>query len=143
MLKKEVDVFDQAGQKLNSYWNGTSYDSFPVSSRGIPCSADLSPYNCHPKLVAFCDAGITKIRTEEQLKVLRAELTFLLRHARRSSYTLQFLKCEDVNCHHCATRPIKATEAMGFLRSHGNGDDAAAKFFISRALLHVHGVRFP
>ena len=32
LLKKEVDVFDQAGQKLNSYWNGTSYDSFPVSS---------------------------------------------------------------------------------------------------------------
>ena len=87
LLKKEVDVFDQAVQKLNSYWNGTSYDSFPVSSRGIPCSAYPSPYNCHPKLVAFCNAGVTKIRTEEQLKV-RAELKFLLRLARRSSYTL-------------------------------------------------------
>lgn len=120
LRKKEEEVFDHALQQLNGYWNEKLYNSFPVSASHIPCAAVPSPYNTHGMLVEFTDAGITRIRQEEQLQILRAELQFVLRHATRSSYMLQFLKCESVSCIHCSLHPVKAPEAVAFLRAHGN-----------------------
>ena len=43
----------------------------------------------------------------------------MCKHASRSTYHTTFLKCNDRNCPHCSKYPVKAVEAVQFLRSAG------------------------
>ena len=117
--KKVPDVFDHAMEVLNSYWNGLSYDGFPVVSSSVPCLETPSPYSDHGKLSEFMAAGITKVKADEGMKALLKEMQFLHAHAVRKTHMLQFMKCTSKDCSHCSSRPVKSTEAVQFLRSHG------------------------
>lgn len=46
-------------------------------------------------------------------------MKFLLGHAVRTTYMLQFLKCTSDKCSHCTLNLVVATAAVDFLRAHG------------------------
>ncbi|XP_062515262.1 uncharacterized protein LOC134190768 [Corticium candelabrum] len=117
--KKIADVFDNALKVLDSYWNAISYDGFPVTSSSVMCLEKPSPYNDHSKLTEFAAAGSTKLKADEGMKCILNELQFLHSHAVRKTHMLQFMKCDSGSCHHCSTRPVRATTAVNFLRRHG------------------------
>eukprot|EP00117_Sycon_ciliatum_P043397 scpid28652/ scgid31427/ len=115
--EKEVEVFDNAIRMLNPYWNDKLYDTFPISSRGIPAKDRPAPYDDAQPVAAFNEAGIREIESKPELKAIQAELQFFAKHSVRSTSLLQFCKCADSACGHCSTRPVRSVQLVNFLRS--------------------------
>jgi hypothetical protein len=118
---KEALVFDKAVDDLNSYWSGETrtYDGFRIQSEGVKCidsnlEADKIEYE---KVKKFFKMG--KKNIEPHLQSLQKEHTFFTKHCCKRTYVIEFLKCTDPECSHCAQRPIRAKKLVNFLRSCG------------------------
>ena len=116
---KEAAVFDKAINTLNSYWNGRTWDGFNIQSEGIECTGvDPEPYNDYDDVQKLAKCGINAIKSDQSLSLLLKDFLFLLKHAVRRPYQLQFMKCE-LDCQHCNTHPVRATNAVEQIRKLG------------------------
>lgn len=71
-------------------------------------------YDDHEVLDTFVKASMTKIKESLQLCSTRKLLLFLCKHAVRTRYHLQFLKCAQQDCNHCFAKPCSSEEGSCF-----------------------------
>ena len=119
LLEKEAAVFDLAIDALHGFWNGRTYDGFPITCHKVECAADPEPYTDHRTVEKFLDAGIREIEQSEGYLKLQKEMSFLSKHAVVSAGLLQFMKCTAESCGHCRDHPVhdSAASIVQFVRS--------------------------
>jgi hypothetical protein len=117
VTEKEVQVYDAAIDNLNSYWNGQMFDGFPVVSKAVPCQNADVIYNDADDVELFHKSGIRKVVAE--MSSLHQEHKFLTKHMDRRTYYVSFSKCSDKTCDHCTSHPVRAANAVRYLRSAG------------------------
>ena len=80
-VPKKAQMFDNALRLLNGYWNGASYDGFPVCSSSIPCTDAATPFNDFEAVDRAIKAGIRQLEVDQNLRQFRSELEMLSKHS--------------------------------------------------------------
>ena len=115
---KQKQVHDIAVEDVCSFWNGKTYDGFPVTPHAKLCPSDDSEESVEGDLKNFSTLSTHQLR-EPASKKLLDEFRFLLHHCNRSRYLLSFVKCGSNNCEHCCAHPVKADQAIEELKLFG------------------------
>ena len=109
-------MFDNAIDELNGYWR-KQFDGYDVTPYKVSCLEKPEPYSDHSIIDNFLKAGIRNIMANEDLSKILKEYKFLVKHCTRRTNALEFVKCQDPECEHCTSNPIRAVRFMSYLRS--------------------------
>ena len=109
-------MFDNAIDKLNGYWR-MQFDGYNVTPYKVSCLEKPEPYSDHSMIDNFLKTGIRQIMANEDLSKILKEYKFLVKHCIRRTNALEFVKCQDLECEHCTSHPIRAVRFMAYLRS--------------------------
>ena len=107
---KEAEMLDNASQLLVKYWEGMTYDTYPVIPISIPSKEGECRYSDHDTVTRFVNARLADFNANDQsLILLRKEFNFFAVHADRRSNEIAFMKCQlfkksDI-CQHCLDNP--------------------------------------
>ncbi|CAF0887586.1 unnamed protein product, partial [Didymodactylos carnosus] len=97
----EQNNFDNAVTVLCSYWDKNFYDSYQISC--IPViSYSILLYGGNSDRINLLKTE--KYRKNAQNKGIHGKFQFFMKHCRRSTYLVLFIKCDDPNCYHCLMR---------------------------------------
>lgn len=119
---KEAKVLDKAIDHLNEFWSNRTYHGYTIASSKVPCYEETASkkYNDYQIVKGFFDAGIKARAENEAFRNVNDEYKLLVQHCIKSTYRLEFIKCQVMSCQHCGTRPIHAMSMMAFLRKFGS-----------------------
>ena len=53
----------------------------------------------------FTNCSAKQLKDKAEYKQLQTLYTFLVKHANRKVYQLEFVRCADINCGHCINLP--------------------------------------
>ena len=101
-LEKEVKVFDNALEMLDTYWHGKIHDGFRVTSTGMTSTKTgyEKTYTDYNNVKQMFDSSLRAIEESEDLSSLRKEWCFMVKHMDRRNGLVVFrkLSCEDASC---------------------------------------------
>jgi len=102
--EKEKQVYDLAIARLNSFWDGKSYDGFNVSSIGVPCAGEKLMFSDWETVESFlqCHSNATLHSIYSDYV---AEYKLLVKHLQNKIHMLVFSKCHDITCPNCGENP--------------------------------------
>ncbi|XP_071842085.1 uncharacterized protein [Apostichopus japonicus] len=114
--QKEKKIFRRSLNELDVFWNGMTFNGFPVTSRGVSPheKQHFSDYEDIHTVVA--KGGKRKLKDYPNIL---EELKFIASHCDRQPGEFTIMKCESEDCSHCSTYSVRATEAMDKLRRIG------------------------
>lgn len=120
--RKEAKVLDAAIDDLNSYWN-KSFDGFPIDSKKVACQepSSLKQYNDYNTVKSFFDAGVRKRNENAEFVQIWNEYQLLMQHCRKTTYRLEFIKCQSLYCPHCKHNPVQAKSLFSLLQKFDGG----------------------
>ncbi|XP_038052645.1 uncharacterized protein LOC119725325 [Patiria miniata] len=118
--RKNATVLDNAIRDVHKCLDGKMYDSFKVTAVAMD-SSSTHHYSDEAKVEELSDASVKKIKADIVLTELAAEYKFLASHSVQRTYQLEFVKCQDSQCHHCSNHPVRAKKLLTFLREFGGG----------------------
>jgi hypothetical protein len=104
-------MFTQAQGELQDIWTKALYAGKPISCKNVGPNCPENPYHYYDQIKEFL-----KQNKEDNDSIYMSQMEFLLSHCIKRRYYLHFKKCEDMNCPHCSSQPIRNLEAMDFLQ---------------------------
>lgn len=116
--EKIMKVHDNAMKVCSNLWTGRTWGGFPVSVANVPCDGTTLIYRDHDMLRRLTNSPQYALRGE--LKHTVEEYKFFSTHLVRKTYQLEFIKCKDIHCLHCRSRPVRARNCMAYIERHGN-----------------------
>jgi len=97
-------VYDLAIARLNSFWDGKSYDGFNVSSIGVPCAGEKLMFSDWETIESFLQCHSTATLHSIYSDYV-AEYKLLVKHLQNKIHMLVFSKCHDITCPNCGENP--------------------------------------
>ena len=127
-----MEVLDNATILCARFWNKKMYSGFPISVETFLSSNPLvSPIKATHKLFKeFTNSSKKKIEETPEFKHLQLVYSFLVKHANRKPYQLEFIKCSDHACEHCSTLPLRENPFLELIRNFGGCCPTPAKSII-------------
>ena len=119
---KEARVLDSAIDQLNSVWSNRTFHGHPVTSAKIPCLENPASktYDDYTTVKGFFEAGV-RVRAENPAyRNIGMEYKFMMQHCIKSTYRLEFIKCQAPSCFHCRSHPVRAVSLLSLLRKFGS-----------------------
>ncbi|XP_077866799.1 uncharacterized protein LOC144355612 [Saccoglossus kowalevskii] len=111
----ENEVFDSAQKTVDNYWNQCRFDGFPVTSSYKGCT-EMETYHKYDTVHNVLEGSLCKTRPAENQDII-AELRFAVKHIDKRIGAMVICKCEDGDCQYCSTHPVRANNAMDFIRA--------------------------
>lgn len=115
-----MQVLDNAVKLCSRFWHGKRYCGFPITVDKFKSTDPVIPHikKTHECFKEFSNA--TKKRLEEpEFKQLQTIYSFLVSHANRKAYQLEFIRCQDQECQHCSQLPRRNNEFIKLIRGFG------------------------
>ena len=115
-----LQVLDNAVDLCARFWDGKRYCGFPINVKPFKSSDPVIAHikKIHESLKDF--SNVTKKRLEEaDMKRMQETYSFLVKHANRKAYQLEFIRCRDQQCHHCINIPERENEFLEIVRGFG------------------------
>lgn len=101
-LEKEQQVFDNALDRLDMYWEGKLHDGFRVTSVGMTSKLPgyEKTYTDYDMVKQMFDSSLRTIQNSDDLSKIRDEWRHMVKHMDRRHGVLVFrkLSCEDASC---------------------------------------------
>ena len=101
-------VLDSATILCAKFWDKKYYNGFPISVETFLSDNPLvSPIKETHQIMCkdFTNCLAIKLKDKAEYKQLQTLYTFLMKHANRKAYQLEFIRCSDTNCEHCINLP--------------------------------------
>ena len=117
--QKEAAVFNNAMRDVLRYWVGEKFDGHPITGDFRPClGREDRAYTDYPEVhKVAADGSRTTFQAHQDVK---EELEFAVRHTERRLREITVKKCTNTDCNWCTSHPVRATNAIDFVRQHGN-----------------------
>ena len=114
-------VLNEAANTCAKFWNNKKVDGHTIHAK--PFSATNSSLSdlkeMHNLLKDFVDASAKRLREDPDMNALQKIYRFLVLHADRKPYQIEFKRCQEVECPHCTTLPQRNNELLDAVRSFG------------------------
>ena len=109
-----LKILDMATSLCARFWDGKKYNGFTVNAlpflsnnRNID---ELKSY--HALLNEFINASAKKIRNSPEFLKLQVDYQFFVNVCNRKMYQLEFMRCKNKVCSHCAQLPNRENEFL-------------------------------
>jgi len=115
-----LKVLDEAVDISAAFWNDKYYSGFPITVNSLKSDDEILPVikRKHENHKTFIDAPKKLLKTARFSKLLE-DYTFLVKHANRKAYQLEFIRCEDSSCNHCSELPVRKNQFLKLISDFG------------------------
>ena len=116
-----MKVLDNATITCSKFWDKKVYAGYPISTETFLSDNPLIPAikSTHQLLKDFANASTKKIKETPNFLKLQNDYTFLVKHANRKAYQLEFVRCKDGLCTHCSSLPSHENRFMELMDKFG------------------------
>ncbi len=109
--RKEAAVFDSAMERVGIYLDDVKYNGHRVTTSFVPSNSSECHYDdhSHVKTILGSSGSAESLHRDTSL---RDEVLFMTKHIDRRIGFIIIVKCNDTNCDHCQSNPIRAQNAV-------------------------------
>ena len=114
-------VLDSATILCAKFWDKKYYSGFPISVETFLSDNPLvSPIKeTHQMFKDFTNCSAKQLKDKAEFKQLQTLYTFLVKHANRKAYQLEFVRCTDIICAHCINLPKRENPFLEMINTFG------------------------
>ena len=115
-----LKVLDNAVDLCARFWAGKRYGGFPIVVESFKSTHPAIPTmkKRHNSLKEFSNASKKRLK-EKDFEELRTVYRFLVQHANRKAYQLEFVRCSSPLCFHCKNLPERKNLFLDIINAFG------------------------
>jgi len=119
--KAWFEVLDNAVDLCSRFWDKKEYCGFPIKVETFKSDNPIIPKikKTHAIFKDFANASQKKLRETPGYSKLQDIYQFLVKHANRKAYQIEFIRCQDQQCNHCSRLPARENQFLQLVREFG------------------------
>ena len=116
-----MKVLDNAAEICSRFWDKKWYNGFQIKVENFKSTNPIIPHikNTHSTFKDFTNASKQRLRETPGYSELQDIYIFLVRHANRKAYQLEFVRCQNSECNHCFNLAARDNSFLTLIREFG------------------------